>query len=174
MTEEDLDAEAEVSSSRLGEWYNPKTVNSEGKGLSTTMGKSRRIERTDADGEGRRRRGTKPDLAEAAEGEQFTLPQIESQSCKREAEAERRESSTEPGREAITPLWNRTTGAPCVTFSLAGEQRGHEVTATERADANTEENLRATVDAILTDAVGNQEAREKARRAETAKAATRR
>jgi hypothetical protein len=57
---------------------------------------------------------------------------------------------------------------------LAGEHRAHKVTATERADANTEENLRATVDAILTDAVGKQEAREKAGRAETAKAATRR
>ena len=46
------------------------------------------------------------------------------------------------------------------------------------ADANTEENLRAAVDAIgrsiLTDAVGEQEAREKAGRAETARVATRR
>ena len=173
--EGDLDAEAEVSSSRLGEWYNPKTViNSEGRGFSTKMRKSRRIECTDVDNEGRRRRGTKSDLVEAAEGEQLTLPQSESQSCKGGAEAERRESSTEPGREAIIPLWNRTTGAPCVTFSLAGGGRGHEGTAAGRADANTEENLRATVDAILTDALGEQEAREKAGRAETAKAATRR
>ena len=143
-------------------------------GLGTTMGKARGIECTDVDGERRRRQGTKSDLAEAAEGEQLTLLQIESRSWKREAEAERYERSTEPRHETLISLWNCTTGAPCVTFSLAGEQRGHEVTAAERADANTEGNLRATLDAILTDVVGKQEAREKPGRVETAKVATRR